>query len=212
MIFRRATVVAVLAALIASGCGRAEPTGTEFGDIDTSGAPLQSPYSSDETFTIDVEDGQFILKPVASYSVSALVAGRKNYYLEGWKSELAPTDLALVWGDLAEPEYDQHITYSQSSRWYYFRYKSSAPFNEPFITRHSSNHHIIPATENIKKAVKSIKEKQRVVLEGFLVNIDGTYKGRDYWWNSSLSRNDTGNGSCEVFYVSRVRIGTDVYQ
>ena len=81
-----------------------------------------------------------------------------------------------------------------------------------YIITHSANNHIIPATENVQRALKIIKKRDRVVLEGYLVNLKGTYKGREVRWNTSLSRTDTGNGSCELFYVSKVRIDTRVYE
>ena len=71
---------------------------------------------------------------------------------------------------------------------------------------------MIPANENVRRAVKMIKEKDEVFLEGFLVSLKGTYKGETVTWNSSLSRTDTGDGSCELFYVSKVRIDTMVYE
>jgi hypothetical protein len=80
------------------------------------------------------------------------------------------------------------------------------------VISHSANNHIIPANENIHEAVKTIWKKDIVVLEGVLVNIKGTYKGQPVTWNTSLSRKDTGNGSCELFYVSKVRIDTKVYE
>jgi nitrogenase subunit NifH len=81
-----------------------------------------------------------------------------------------------------------------------------------YIISHSSNNHVIPANENIYQAIKTIREKDRVVLKGLLVNLKGTYKGQTVTWNTSLSRTDIGNDSCELFYVSEVRIETKVYE
>jgi hypothetical protein len=197
--------------LLFHGCSKPEPTSMESGDIDTSQEPSQTPYASNEIFTMEIKDGLFTIKPLARYKASVMVVGKKSYSY-GWAAKVAPTDLALVWGKLAEPEYDKYMTYSQSDRWYFFEYKPETPFNASYIIKHSSNNHIIPATENIQKAVKSIKKKQRIILEGFLVKITGTYKGEKVWWNSSLTRNDTGDNSCELFYVTKVRIGNNVYQ
>ena len=87
-----------------------------------------------------------------------------------------------------------------------------SPFDTSYVIAHSANNHIIPANENIHRAVKMIKKKMRLFLEGYLVNLKGTYKGREVSWNTSLSRTDTGNGSCELFYVSKVRIDTKIYE
>ena len=58
----------------------------------------------------------------------------------------------------------------------------------------------------------------RYFIEGIIfrsigvVNIKGTYKGQPVVWNTSLSRTDTGTASCELVYVSKVRIDTKIYE
>ena len=132
-----------------------------------------------------------------------MIASRKSYS-GGWNGELSPFDLALAWGRLAEPNCDRYITYSQSGRWYFYRYSGESPVGGDYIASHSANNHIIPATENIRKAIGITRKKQRIILQGYLVNVDGTYKNATVWWRTSQSRSDTGDGSCEVFYVKRV--------
>ena len=57
-----------------------------------------------------------------------------------------------------------------------------------------------------------VKTKEKVNLEGFLVQLTGTYHGSTVNWNTSLSRTDTGNGSCELFFVSKARIESRIYE
>jgi len=60
---------------------------------------------------------------------------------------------------------------------------------------------MIPANETIKKDLDAIREGQLVQLSGFLVNVDAS----DGWrWRTSTTRNDTGNGACEIVYVEQV--------
>ena len=140
-----------------------------------------------------------------------MIAGRKSYS-GGWNGELAPFDLALAWGRLAEPDCDRYIKYSQSGRWYFYRYTGECPVGSDYIASHSANSHIIPATANVRKAIGITRKKERIILQGYLVNVDGTYKNATVWWRTSHSRSDTGDGSCEVFYVKRVTIGGYVYE
>jgi hypothetical protein len=186
-------------------------TGLDTDEIDTSRDPIQTSHKSDEPIIRENKNGDFTMTSVAKYKISGIVVG-KEAYSSGWKGEISPVDLTLVWGKLAEPNYDRYITYSQRNRWYFYQYKAGSPFDNSFVISHSGNNHIIPANENIHGAVKTIREKDKVVLEGFLVNIKGTYKGQPVTWNTSLSRKDTGNGSCELFYVFKVRIDTKVYE
>jgi len=193
------------------GCDRPKMTGLDPDEIDTSRDPIQNSYKSDEPIIREIKNGHFTITPVAGYKISGRVVAKETYP-SGWEGEISPVDLAIVWGKLAESEYDRYISYSQSNRWYFYQYKAGSPFDNSFVISHSANNHIIPDNENIHEAVKTIGKKEIVVLEGFLVNIKGTYKRQPVTWNTSLSRTDTGNGSCELFYVSKVRIDTKVYE
>jgi hypothetical protein len=186
-------------------------TGLDTDEIDNSRDPIQTPYKSDEPIIREVKNGHFTITPVAEYKISGVVVSKETYSSE-WEGKVSPVDLAIVWGKLAEPEYDRYITYSQSNRWYFYKYKQGSPFDNSYIISHSANNHIIPANENIRRAVKTIGRKDKIVLEGFLVNIKGSYKEQTVIWNTSLSRTDTGHSSCELFYVSKVKIDTKVYE
>ncbi len=186
-------------------------TGVEPDEIDTSRDPIQIAYKTDEPIIKEIKNGYFTITPVAEYKVSGVVVG-KGTYSSDWDGEISPVDLAISWGKLAEPESSQYIKYTQGNRWYFYQYKPESPFDNPYIISHSANNHIIPANENIRRAVKSVSRKDKVVLEGFLVNLKGIYKEQPVAWNTSLSRTDTGSGSCELFYVSKVRIDTRVYE
>ena len=180
-------------------------------EIDTSRDPIQVPFKADEPIIREIKNGYFIITPVTEYRLSGVVVG-KGTYSSDWGGEISPVDLAISWGRLAQPESSQYIKYTQGNRWYLYQYKPGSPFDNSYIISHSSNNHIIPATENIRRAVKAVRKKDKIVLEGFLVNVKGIYKEQPVAWNTSLSRTETGSGSCELFYVSKVRIDTKVYE
>ena len=203
-------LILILYSLI-SGCNRPRSTGLEFDEIDTSQDPLQIAVPSQEPRLIDVKKVELKITPVAVYKIAALVVGAESYSY-GWNAEICPVDLGLAWGKLADPEFQRYVSYSQDNRWVSFNTKKDSPFDVAYVTSHASNHHIIPATQNIGYAVKTIKKKKKVVLEGLLVNITGTYDGKTVWWNTSLSRTDTGDGACEILYVTKARIGNRVYE
>ncbi len=204
-------ILAILFPCFLSGCDRPTPTGTDFEEIDTSQDPIQKSCTSDEPIVKEVKSGRFTMTPLAEYKISGMVVSSETYSSD-WDGQIAPVDLAIVWGKLTEPGTQKYITYSQGVRWYHYRWKEGSPVDNSYIISHSSNNHIIPANENIRRAVKTIRRKDRVVLKGLLVNLIGTPNGQTVTWNTSLSRTDTGNGSCELFYVSYVRIETKVYE
>lgn len=201
----------VLAASLA-GCGGAlTVTSTAAYPVDVMQDPIQTACDGEKPIIVETKDGRFTITPVAAYQVAATVAGSERYST-GWTAEISPCDLALAWGDLTKPEVMPYIKYSQSGRWYFYRYQAECPVSGAYIASHSSNHHIIPAGENIRRAVLSVRRKENVLLEGYLVSVSGSYKGGSVWWRSSLSRSDTGDGACELLYVTRVQIDSNVYE
>ena len=71
------------------------------------------------------------------------------------------------------------------------------------IETQSANMHMIPADDAIASTLKSIKSGQVVKIKGFLVRADA----KDGWhWKSSLTREDTGNGACELVYVKAITV------
>ena len=194
-----------------SSCDRPKKSGMDFDQIDTSHDPVQQSSPSSDPILIETKEGHFTLTPVAEYRLSGMVVSKETYS-DDWNAKVSPIDLAIVWGNLTEPEYDRYMTYDQDSRWYSYNYKPNSPFDHSYVISHSSNNHIIPGNKNIEMAVRTVKKKDKIVLEGFLVNLKGIYEGRTVVWNTSLTRADTGDGSCELFYVTKVRIDTDVYE
>lgn len=199
----------VLAVFFNNLANQPKVTSFESAVINPKADPIQQTVYGDKSFVIKTSDGEYKVNPMAYYYITALVVSKTNYFLDR-ESELAPFDLALAWGDLTSPDYGKYVSYSQYGRWYYFRYNADSPYSEGYIYEHSSNHHIIPADDNIKKAINTLGKDQKVVLSGYLVAVDSL---KDNWhWSSSLSRQDRGNGACELFYVNKVRIGDVIYK
>ncbi len=178
--------------------------------IDTSEDPFQDDDIEVDDIVLDFDGNIVTLTPQAEYEVSALVLSKKNYYFE-FGAKVMPTDLALGWGDMADTNQNQGIKITQSGRWYYYNHDASATLAGQYITTHSSNHHILPATENIKKAIGRINKGQLIKLEGYLVDI--TTEGNENFDRiSSIARTDKGAGSCEIMYVLKAQIDDKVYE
>jgi hypothetical protein len=146
-----------------------------------------------------------------AYDIEALVVHTKNYYGTDFGAKLAPRDLALAWGNVAKYNSTVDFHWAQHGRWYYWKVNTyeelSAVGSVDDVNRQSSNNHLIPANSSVKKSIKKIKTGDHIRLKGYLVSITATdSKGTPYYWNSSTSRNDTGDGACEVMYVTEVNI------
>jgi len=173
--------------------------------------PYQEGLSATETYKKEISGYTYIMTPLASYELHGRVAHKKKYRWD-WKALIAPFDLAIIWGGLTDEACRKGISYSQSSRWYYFKYKAGFPYGESYILNCSSNSHIVPANDNLYRALYRVREGDEVILKGELIKIDVTKGNAVYWWHSSLSRTDLGNGSCEVLYLKQLQIGEQVYE
>ncbi|MGB7816644.1 MAG: hypothetical protein WBL28_09880 [Methylotenera sp.] len=141
------------------------------------------------------------ITPLASFEVEARVLSTKTYSI-GREADLSPIDLALGWGPMSDEAVVSKIDISQSNRWYHWR-ADEFPIPREEIQINSANMHMIPADSAIEKKLKSVKSGQVVKLNGYLVQANLS----DGWhWKSSLSRKDTGNGSCELVYVKSITV------
>ena len=162
-----------------------------------------------EKFNIIVKEKntKAVIKPQASYKISARVIA-KTHILEDGVSELVPYDIGLVWGDLMKNKAYRKLDILQYQRWIMFRIteKNKKFFPNPdYIPKHIANNHLIPANKNILKGIKKLKKYDKVYIEGYLVYCDITYKKSPFFaYNSSLSRDDSGDHACEIFYVTKL--------
>lgn len=160
----------------------------------------ESPIQNNTDIANIVLNG-YQLKPLQSFQIAARVLATEHYSLDR-EADLAPVDLALGWGPMSDETVLKDIKISQSNRFYYLHVDNfSIPRAQ--IVQNSANMHMIPADEKIKKTLKNIKPGQIIHLSGYLVEAIA----RDGWrWKSSLTRNDTGAGACEVIYVKSILV------
>lgn len=136
------------------------------------------------------------------YTGEFRVLSRENYNF-GRESEISPVDFALGWDKMADPEVYKQLSIRQSNRWYHWRYENAPPIPVREIEMQSANTHLIPASKQIAKQLKAIDQDDLIYLKGQLVEV----KSSDGWtWRSSLSREDTGGGACELMLVEEVRV------
>ena len=138
----------------------------------------------------------YALSAVASYELRALVLHTKHYWADG--RDLVPYDVALGWGQMSDQAVLARLTISQSNRFYFYEWRDAPPIPEKEITIQSSNNHVIAANSAVAHVMSSLRTGQIVSMKGWLVNVTGQ---DGFHWDTSIRRDDTGNGACEVFYV-----------
>ena len=141
------------------------------------------------------------VSPQAGISLEARVLSREDYSL-GRESRYSPTDLALGWGPMAVPGMANRLHVSQGSRWYRYRWGGDdPPLPVATIVRSSANMHMVPFDASVARQLDRIKDGDVVRIHGWLVHIDDANGWR---WHSSLSRDDSGAGACELVLVCSI--------
>jgi hypothetical protein len=159
--------------------------------------PEQETIDSGEQFSYK----DYQITPLATFQIEARVLSAKRYR-SGRESELSPVDLALGWGPMSDEDVLKDIKISQSNRFFYWKVKHF-PIPRKEIERNAANMHLIPSNPEMAKVIKSVRKGQVVALEGYLVKVNSP----DGWrWKSSLTRDDTGNGACEVIWVDEIEV------
>lgn len=160
--------------------------------------PVQRNLGDGEPIWVD----DYRLTRRAEFDIRARVLSREDYWL-GDESDLAPVDLALGWGAMSDQAVLDRITITQGSRWYFTRYELPAPIPDRAIINNSGNMHMIPSNSWVLKKLKELRRGDVVWLKGYLVDIDAD---SGFYWRTSMRRDDTGNGSCEILYVENILI------
>jgi hypothetical protein len=114
---------------------------------------------------------------------------------------LIPEDLALGWGPMSDNKVIRAFDISQSVRFYSWMPKQALPIPRQAVIEHSANTHVIPADAGVARQLERVRIGQVVHLRGYLVNAvrdDGVYI------TTSMTRSDSGPGSCEVLLVEQV--------
>jgi hypothetical protein len=160
--------------------------------------PLQSPVPAGlQVFGL----GGATVTPLAGFSLQARVLSREDYRF-GQESRFAPTDLALGWGPMQAEGMADRLNLRQSSRWYRYRWGNEGPPLPPAeIARNSANMHLVPADAAVARQIANLRAGQVLRLQGWLVRIDDP---SGWHWQSSLSREDTGAGACELVLVCAI--------
>jgi hypothetical protein len=149
---------------------------------------------------------QWQLTAMAEYHLRGVVLGRKRYY-DNPQSEIVPVDVAVGWGRMSDQSVVDRLGISMGNRFYFYEWKNEPPIPQDEIKVSSANNHVIAANADVKKVISNLRVGQIVTMHGYLVNAEGP-GGRS--WHSSLTRTDTGNGACELFYVESARAVNDL--
>ncbi len=143
----------------------------------------------------------FTIKALAEYKITARVLSRNNFSI-GKESKLSPVDFALGWGPMSDQKIIDKIEITQRNRWYHWQ-ADQYPIPPEQISLNSANVHIIPKDKTIEDKLDEVYKGSLIEMKGYLVEIT---KEDGWHWKSSLRRDDTAGGACELFWVEELTI------
>lgn len=175
--------------------------------ISTGKNPVQK-TTTPFTTNIELNGAVATLTSDTSYSISAKVESSKRY--SDAISAAVPYDLLLAWGKMAEADIDGKLGWDQSDRQGMVSGSlggSGADVSSEYVINHVSNNHLVPATDNIRKAMATIEAGDDVRIDGRLVDVRmKTDDSRVMTVSTSKKRSDQGDGACEIIYVEELSI------
>ncbi len=160
----------------------------------------QDPQQSAPRNPTPITHGDYQLTPLADYAIDARVLLREDYLIDAG-SRLSPTDLAVGWKRMSDSAVIDQLDISQSVRFLTYRWHVTPPIPLLEIERSSANVHMIPANERVARELGKIRPGAIVHLQGQLVE---ARRADGFVWRSSLTREDTGAGACELFLVDSI--------
>lgn len=160
--------------------------------------PQQTTIKDPVAFAVE----HYVITPLAEFEITAKVLSRERYRFDK-EADLSPIDFALGWQRMSDEAVLQHFSVKQGHRWFHWQ-ADQLPIPQAEIAASAANMHLIPADDFIRAQLLAVKQGRIVTLEGQLVEVRDT---QEQWhWRSSLTRNDTGAGACEIIWVKQVTL------
>ena len=139
----------------------------------------------------------------ARYDITARLLRKEIYRIDGG-SGLAPVDLGVGWGAMSDTAVIDQLRFSQMGRFFYWDLRDGTyPLPPGELITHSAQMHMVPADAGLEARLKKLRPGQIVHVVGWLVDIRGP---DGFAWNTSLRRDDTGAGACEIVYVEALDV------
>lgn len=161
----------------------------------------QEPLQENISPFIVMQNERYSITALAKYDITARILHVNNY--TDSKADIAPRDFALGWKNMSDTRFLSNIELKQHDRFLFWKVGSIARPIIHAIETQSSNNHLIPSTDKIKQVLMNANVGETINIKGYLVNVR---RIDNFRWNTSLVRTDTGDGACEIIYVTEATI------
>jgi len=162
--------------------------------------------TKDAPFTITRKGITYTITPLFSYEMYGLVVSYhdSNSWIDishdGWKDYLNTKDISTIWGyDIETGSYlDMHFYHGDWTG--YYKYSGQVDFRNNCF----GNAHLLANDEGIEKRIMNTRTGDQVYAKGYLVKY--SHSNEKFVRSSSIVRDDTGNGACEIIYVTDYKV------
>ncbi len=151
---------------------------------------------------------EYPVRIIADYELNGLVVSHNDpfrwYRFDITHDEysLDTRDLCVIWGSNVRSDHYRHVSYHNEDYQCVIRWSAG---QRGIDLNKLSNNHLITDSDAVRKVIANILVGDQVYMRGFLVNYSEPDWGSS-WRISSISREDEGDGACEVFFVKEIRV------
>jgi hypothetical protein len=184
------------------------PEASRIDDAIKEGEPLQA-ASNQGVFTTIIKGYTYTITPRATYAISGLVVSQHRgdalFNMYHTADPGNTEDVCVVWGEAIANGSYRKVTYESGEFTCYYGW--SGILTPPFNPEKMSNNHLIPANDTVAHQIRGIRAGDQIRMNGLLVDYRVSSGGRNVFTRqTSLSRKDTGNGACEIVYVTDMHV------
>jgi hypothetical protein len=172
------------------------------------GEPRQEP-SDRPAFTAPIKGYTYALVPRATYEIAGLVVSQhRGDALFNLDHEADPgniRDVCVVWGESITNGSYRKVKFLSGE--FTCSFSWSGDLTPAFKPETASNNHLLPADPSIARQIGAIHVGDQIRMTGLLVDYTVIQGGREIFTRrTSLTRGDTGNGACEILYVTGLSV------
>ena len=144
------------------------------------------------------------IRPQAEYQLWGLVVSHNDIhgFIDGYDpDDVNLKDVCVIWGN--NMLNDAYLGVTFWNRQWTCNFEYPRELMGKFSDRDLSNNHLLSASPAVRDKIRDIKVGDQIYLRGKLVDY---HTPTGYGWRtSSLTREDTGNGACEVLLVDEIQ-------
>jgi hypothetical protein len=165
--------------------------------------PIQK-ETVEKPFSFSYKNETYNVRPKSSYELWGLVVSHNDINgladIYHTASSVDTKDVCVIWGKNFDREYGRVKFWNGcwTCNWEY-------PDGVSVFADKISNNHLITADDAVRGAIGGIRVGDQIHLKGWLVDYEiPSQPGRSRF--TSLTREDTGDGACEVVFVKEIEI------